>query len=135
MTKFSELPGFVDDAVKNRKYPPNTAFGLKAALRMFEGELNEEEKKSIEKVRENINQLSQSVSQKNKSKLSASSPGVYKSRVLKVVNDYEKYGTDPTKMANWSVKVTTRKKKGGALKTERDSLDEGNIARQGLVGL
>src|SRR3989344_5796455 len=132
MAKFSELTGFVDDAVKNRKYPPNTAFGLKAALRMFESELNEEEKKSIEKVRDNINQISQSVFQKNKSKLSASSLGVYKSRVLKVINDYEKYGTDPAKMANWIVKVVTREKRQKSEKGREESQADTSSEAPGL---
>src|SRR3989344_5568097 len=136
MTKFTDLNAFIDSAVKSRKYPTNTAFGLKAALKVFEGELNEEEAKSIDKVRSNINQISQSVYQKQQSNLSASSLAVYKSRVLKVINDYEKYGTDPSKMANWSVKVISRERKK---KTSADQPDNysstGDSSLQRLIAM
>ncbi len=111
MTSFNDLYQFVDSAVKSRKYLPNTASGLKAALKTFGEELNNEELKSIQKVRDNIDQIHQIVYQKQKSKYSASSLNVYKSRVMKVIGDYEKYGTDPAKMAGWIVKIISREHK------------------------
>ncbi len=104
MAKFQNLYDFVDRAVKSRKYPPNTAGGLKAALKLFEIDINTEERDSIEKFKFNLEQIYRSVATKNKS-VTAGSLSTYRSRVLKVLNDYEKYGVDPTKMANWSPKT------------------------------
>lgn len=98
-----DLYDFIDTALRNRKYPPNTAQGYKAALRVFEAELNDEEKASVQKTLENIDQINNLIFSKNK--ISAGSLATYKSRLVKVVADYEKYGTDATKMANWSPKV------------------------------
>jgi hypothetical protein len=98
-----DLYDFIDTALRNRKYPPNTAQGYKAALRVFEAELNDEEKTSVQKTLDNIDQISNLIFGKNK--ISAGSLATYKSRLIKVVADYEKYGTDATKMANWSPKV------------------------------
>ena len=98
-----DLYEFIHTALRNRKYPPNTAQGYKAALRVFEAELNDEEKASVQKTRENIDQINNLIFSKNK--ISAGSLATYKSRLVKVVADYEKYGTDATKMANWSPKV------------------------------
>jgi len=98
-----DLYDFIDTALRNRKYPPNTAQGYKAALRVFDAELNDEEKGSVQKTIDNIDQISNLIFGKNK--ISAGSLATYKSRLIKVVADYNKYGTDATKMANWSPKV------------------------------
>lgn len=110
MKKFQELYEFIDRAVKSRKYPDNSGMAFKTALRLFEADLKEEERNSIAEFSKNIDQIYQSVASKNKN-FSASSLATYKSRISKVLTDYEKYGVDPTKMANWSVKVITRSKK------------------------
>lgn len=106
-TKFESLYEFIDRAVKNRKYPTSTSHGLKAALRLFEAELNDDERVSLDKVKENIDQIYHSVSVKNKN-MAASSLASYKVRLAKVIRDFEKYGIDPTKMNNWSVKPVLR---------------------------
>lgn len=108
--EFKELYDFIDRAVKSRKYPENTGMALKTSLKLFEAELNDEEKGSISEFSKNLNSIYQSVFAKNKN-FSASSLATYKSRVSKVLSDYEKYGIDPTKMANWSPKIITRAKK------------------------
>ena len=110
MRKFQELYDFVDRAIRSRKYPDNTGMSLKTALKLFEVELNEDERNSINEFRKNLEQVYQSVFAKNKH-FSAGSLATYKSRVAKVLADYEKYGTDPTKMANWSPKMIRRSKK------------------------
>lgn len=111
MKNFQNLYDFIDKAVKNRKYPANTALGLKAALKLFEAEINEDERASIDKFKENLNQIYHGVSTKNKD-ITASSLATYKSRVAKIIRDYELYGVDPTKINNWSVKpIVTRQKK------------------------
>lgn len=131
MNKFVALYDFVDRAVKNRKYPSNTAHGMRAALRMFEVEINEEEKASIDKFRDNLDQIYQSVSIKNKD-VAASSLMSYKSRVSKVLKDYERYGVDPTKMANWSVKTIVRQRKEAS--TESRSENSASTANKNSMG-
>ena len=101
--KIEDLYEFIDRAVRNRKYPSSTAQGLKAALRIFETELNDEERGSIDKIKENVDQIYHSVSLKNKN-VAQSSLATYKVRLAKVIRDFEQYGVDPTKMNNWTVK-------------------------------
>lgn len=101
MAKFNELYSFIDGAIKNRKYSPNTAGGHKAALKLFEKELNDEEGQSIDLVKEKIEAIYANVSRNNRDKISAESLATYKLRVLKVIDDYRKYGIDPTKMNEW----------------------------------
>ena len=92
---------------------------------MFEKELNESEIDSIDEVERNIDQIHQSVFQKNKSRMSAASLGVYKTRVLKVIRDYKQYGTNPTQMANWVVKTITRERKS---QTEKKDASKSSIS-------
>lgn len=110
MSTIKDIYEFIDRAERSRKYPVSTAQGLKAAVKIFESELNEEERGSLDTFKQNIEQIYQSVFSKNKN-LTASSLATYKSRVLKVIADYEKYGIDPTKMSNWTPKVVTRTKR------------------------
>lgn len=111
-----DLYDFIDTALRNRKYPPNTAQGYKAALRVFDTELNDDERGSVQKTIDNIDQISNLVF--SKKKISAASLATYKSRLTKVVVDYNKYGTDATKMANWSPKVIAPRAKRS--RTESD---------------
>jgi site-specific recombinase XerD len=67
------LKEFVESANRSRKYPDNTAMALKTALRLFETELREEELYSIEKFKENLDHIYQSVFEKNKTKYSSGS--------------------------------------------------------------
>jgi hypothetical protein len=121
-----DLYDFIDTALRNRKYPPNTAQGYKAALRVFDAELNAEEKASVEKTLSNIDQISNLIFSKNK--ISAGSLATYKSRLIKVVNDYEKYGTDATKMANWNPKVIAPRVKRTAAQELTASIGQGTPA-------
>src|SRR5579872_4746287 len=104
MKTIKELYEFIEVATRNRKYPTSTAQGLRAAVKLFDSELNDDERASLDKVKANLDQIYQSVFAKNKN-FTAASLATYRSRLLKVINDYEKYGTDPTKMANWNPKV------------------------------
>lgn len=110
MATIKDIYEFIDRAERSRKYPTSTAQGLKAAIKLFESELNEEEKGSIDTIRQNLDQIYQSVFNKNKN-FTAASLATYKSRVVKVINDYEKYGIDATKMSNWVPKVVNRVKR------------------------
>lgn len=105
-----ELLDFIDTAERNRKYPGGTAAGRRSALRLFEVELNDEEKESLDTFKKNLDQIYQNVFNKNKSNMSAGSLTTYKMRLESLIKDYEKYGQDPTKLANWNRPVRKYKK-------------------------
>jgi hypothetical protein len=110
MSSYQELYDFVDRAKRNRKYPEATAQSLRAALKVYDAELSDEERASIAKVKGDFEQITRSVFNKNASKFTASSLATYKSRVLKVFTDFEKYA-DPAKMNNWMPRVINRARK------------------------
>ncbi len=101
MNKFSDLYNFIDFAKGNRKYPENTANGLKSALKIFEKELNVDELSSVDLVEDNIEEIFINVVGKNKDK-GIGSLNTYKMRLLKVIKDYQKYGVNPSKIQGWN---------------------------------
>lgn len=101
---------FIETAKKNRKYPSGTAIGRRAALKLFEPELNDEERESLDTFKSHLDNIYQNVYNKNKAKMTAESWVTYKNRLKALISDYEKHGTDPTKMANWN--RTVRKTSG-----------------------
>jgi site-specific recombinase XerD len=104
MNKYLDLYDFIDFAKGNRKYPENTANGLKSALKIFEKELNIDELASLDLVEDNIEEIFVSVVGKNKDK-SIGSLNTYKARVLKVIKDYQRYGANPSKIQGWNTKI------------------------------
>jgi hypothetical protein len=104
MKKFCDLYEFIDFAKSNRKYPENTANGLKSALKIFEKELNIDELNSVDLVEDNIEEIFINVVSKNKNK-GIGSLNTYKGRLLKVINDYQKYGVNPSKIQGWTTKI------------------------------
>jgi len=102
MNKFSDLYDFIDFATGNRKYPANTANGLKSALKIFEKELNLDELNSIGLIEDNIDEIFINAVTNNKDK-NIGSLNTYKARLLKVINDYQRYGIDPSKMQGWTI--------------------------------
>ncbi len=109
------LKDFITVAQKSRKYNPNSAAGLRTALRLFEKELNEEEKNSLQLFQENLEQIYQQVLNKNLSSYTAESLDVYKKRIARLLRDYGEYGIDPTKMAAWNPKVRRMKREKKAV--------------------
>jgi len=103
MNKFNDLYDFIDFAKGNRKYPGNTANGLKSALKVFEKELNIDELNSIDLIEDNIDEIFINIVSKNKDK-NIGSLNTYKARLLKVINDYQRYGIDPSKIQGWTTK-------------------------------
>ena len=99
---------FVNAAERSRKYPRNTAIGYRAALRLYEQVLKDEEKESIDTFKERLEDISSEVYHNNISQMTAGSIATYKSRVFRVLGDYEKYGREPAKMANWKPIKRTR---------------------------
>lgn len=110
MNKFQDLYNFVDRAIKSRKYPEATAMSLRAALKLYESELSDDEKASLERFEKDFEQITRSVFSKNADRFSSSSLATYKSRTQKVLTDFAKYG-DPIKMNSWTPKIIHRAKK------------------------
>ena len=97
------LMDFIDVAEKSRKYPSNTASARRSAVRLFEPELNDQERESLETLKKNFDHIYQTVFTKlNKINMTAESLQTYKNRFLGLMKDYEKYGLNPTKMASWN---------------------------------
>ncbi|MBX4192091.1 hypothetical protein KW798_01245 [Candidatus Parcubacteria bacterium] len=57
MQDFKKLTEFVNFAAKNRKYPESTAQGLRAALKLFDQELSDEERNSLQLFKERFDQI------------------------------------------------------------------------------
>lgn len=130
-TTLQSLEDFIGAAEKSRKYPANTAGAFKSALRLYEPELTDEEKESLDTVKEHLDQISQSVYNKNKSKMSVASLETYKRRLRALLIDYEKYGTDPSKMASWNRVPRVRRsnkslKSNGQTTTEQENIEVSN---------
>lgn len=106
-----KLLDFIVAAERSRKYLPNVAINHRTPLRLIDPELNEEERESVNVLKSNLDQIFHTVYLKNQSKMSASSIEVYKRRVRSVISDYEKYGTDLSKMASWNPIQQIRTKK------------------------
>lgn len=119
MDDFKSLYEFISLAQKNRKYPANTAHGRRAALKLFETVLHADELESFDLIEERMKEIYLSLISKYRDKFSIKSLNTYKGRFLKVIQDYKKYGTDPSALANWEVK--TRKYKNKAKDTPEDN--------------
>lgn len=100
MDTFLDLYQFVEFAKANRKYAVSTANNLKSALKIFERELTSNEQNSIDIVEQNIDEIFVNVINKNKDK-DFNSLNTYKSRLLKVMADYKRYGKDPSQIQHW----------------------------------
>ena len=123
MATINDLYSFIDRAQRDRKYLPNTATSLRSPLRLIDPELTEDEKNSLEKLVSNLDQIFHIIFSKN-SKISAASIETYKSRINRLISDYEKYGKDPSKMAGWNPEVTPRKGSGGREKLEKRNVNK-----------
>ncbi|EKE13088.1 MAG: hypothetical protein ACD_13C00093G0002 [uncultured bacterium] len=106
MNTIETLNEFLDMAQRNRKYAPNSVYGYRAALKLFADEVNEEEKSSMDLFKERYEQIFSNIVNKKKNIFSIASLQIYRKRVKKLLSDYEKYGVDPTKMANWTPLTT-----------------------------
>jgi hypothetical protein len=102
MNKFSDLYDFVDLAQSNRKYTESVANNLKSSLKIFGKELTEEELGSVNLIKDRIEEIFNNVANNNKDK-SIGSLNTYKARLLRIINDYKKYGANPGKIQGWTV--------------------------------
>ena len=128
MDNFKTINEFIDRAVKNRNYAPNTAYGFKGALKLFEAVAHDDEKSSMQAFEDRFEKIYEEVCRRNMSKISAASLEVYKIRVEKVLKDYKAYGENPAKMASWSSKAMIR----GPKKTS-SSLPKKDVATPAVV--
>lgn len=140
MNIIESLNTFITIAEKNRKYPPATAGGRKAALKMFSAELTEDEKGSFETFKNNLNKIYAEIARKNSTNMSAATLEEYKRRVKATLSDYEQYGIDPTKMNTWNpptrvVSKTRAKPSEAAARAETaKSPQAGNVSSQMDIG-
>lgn len=115
------LTSFVDRAVKSRKYAPETAGGLKVAIRSFYEVLNEDERSSIQLVQDRFDQIYNAFFARYISKMTDVSIKVYKKRFLKVLHNYLDYGIDANNFTNWQVK---ERKPVHRRKTTKDGIQQ-----------
>lgn len=127
MKTFKDLKEFIQSAEKSRKYLPVTVSNLKAPLRLLDTELTEEEKNSVDLIKQHLDEIFNLIFSKTDN-LSADSIIVYKRRIHNLISDYEKYGDDPAKMAAWDRNPQPRKLKekriNGLSKKKVDHLEE-----------
>jgi len=112
MNEFNKLYEFIRLAQKNRKYPPNTAHGRRAALRLFETVLHAEELESLTLIEERMKEIYLSLISRHKDTFSIQSLNTYKGRFLKVIRDYKRYGIEPGAINRWEVKLRKYKNRG-----------------------
>lgn len=111
MDSVKSLYEFIHLAEKNRKYPGNTAHGKRAALKLFETVLHADELESLELVQERMKEIYLSLIASHKDSFSMQSLNTYKGRLLKLIEDYKKYGMDPKAFTQWEAKARQYKNK------------------------
>src|SRR3989338_1934584 len=104
-----ELFDFIGSAERSRNYPAKVASNHRTPLKLIDPELTEEERGSLEILKNNLDKIFHTVYDKNKTRMSPISIGVYTRRIRSLIADYEKYGTDLGKMASWNRQIITRK--------------------------
>ncbi len=104
MNEFNTLYDFIDLAEKNRKYPANTAHGRRAALKLFDSILTEDERESLDLIQQRMGEIYLGLISKYKESYSIQSLNTYKGRLLSVIRDYKRYGAKPDAIVNWEAK-------------------------------
>lgn len=132
-----QLQDFVHRALRNYKYKPNTATALQGALKLFSSVMTEDELATEGFIKSRIEELAERLHTKYPQKYSVDSLRVYKSRIARVITDFEKYGADAKSMASWNPLSNQRKRmpklqeKATAKNSEKDEV----IAVQADVSL
>ena len=121
MNDIQNLYEFISLAEKNRKYPANTAHGKRAALKLFETVLHPDELESLALVESRIKEIFLSLISTYREKFNIQSLNTYKGRFLKLIQDYKRYGADPSALAKWEVKLRHYKNKDDQEDTVEDS--------------
>lgn len=97
---------FIGSAERARKYPAGTAHSYRVAVKAFGSNMNDEEKSSIAIFKDHLNLIYRDIFNKNKA-IAPSTLDAYKSRVSSVIDDFSKYGNDPSKWSSWSRPVAS----------------------------
>lgn len=105
------LEQFIGEAERNGNYPPNTAGGIRAALRLLATVLDATQIESLSWLRSNLDGIFGRAYNKNRASISAGSLQTYRARINTLLADYEKYGQNPRAMAGWRRKVRTQSKR------------------------
>lgn len=119
MDNYKTLYNFLEFAKNNKRYAESVANNIKSALKIFEKELTIQEADSIELAKNNIDEIFLGVVGHNKEK-SIGSLNAYKARVIRVMDDYQKYGKNPSKIQTWEPK----QKKSTSLSNIKDKKDK-----------
>lgn len=122
------LLNFIEKAVRNWKYTNATGNNLRHAVKAVDAVLQEDEKKSIKLLQERADAIIQRIDIKTPNKFTASSLMTIKSRLLRTIEDYSHYGTDPTKMAGWSPKLMKKNNGSGS-----KAVQKATTAKRGKV--
>lgn len=116
-----ELREFVLTAEKSGNYPPNTAGGMKAALKLVSTVLTDQEAATLDTFRDHLDQIFNRVFNKHKSKVTPVTLQTYKTRIRTLVSDYGKYGSNPSAWASWN----RRTRSGSSKSTQNGSAKKG----------
>ncbi|HUC90090.1 MAG TPA: hypothetical protein VMR45_04765 [Patescibacteria group bacterium] len=113
MNTVSCLQDFAKRAERNYKYKPNTATALAGAAKLFTTVMTEEELAAERFPLDKIDQFADRIYTKYPDKYNVDSLRVYKSRITRIVKDYETYGVDAKSMASWNPLSRQRKRATG----------------------
>ncbi len=108
-----QLIQFAEKAERNYKYKPASAGSLITAAKVFNTVMLEDERQSTEVIRAKLDEMVNRVDIKYPKKYSNDSLITYKTRMLRLLGDFERYGTSAQAMASWSpaqIKRTAGKK-------------------------
>lgn len=131
-TVLKDLVDFIGAAEKSSNYPPNTAAGMRAALKLVSKVLQDHEASSLETFRKNLDAIFQRTYNENRSRMTAGSLQTYRGRVQAALADYMQYGSSPEAMASWGRKVrVTRRSTSAGTKVKGDEASSSESAGQG----
>lgn len=102
MNSLETLQDFIKRAERNYKYKPNTAAALANTLKLFAGVMTEDELSDGNFPSAKLDEIAERIHVKHPDKYSVDSLLTYKSRINRVVRDFEKYGSDAKSMASWN---------------------------------
>lgn len=125
------LETFISRAERDRKYAPNTASGIRAALNLFESAMNEEEKESLDVLKGRLDEIYNEVFRRKTNKMTSDSIRTYYNRVKRVINDHNNYNHDPDKYNKWSPQRKSFTPKATSTKKNRISTAEHSASHTG----
>lgn len=116
-----EVLDFVGKAERLGKYRPNTAAGLRAALRAMASSITTEDPDSLEHLRRNAEDILHR--QVQRAGMAAHTFQTYAQRLQRVLGDFVAYGQDARQLVNWKPRHRDRRptqdsgRQGGRVRT------------------